>query len=418
MMNFNFVYKLLVIAACSLLFGCHSENDFADQPLPPEKFYIFSDPGKKDYAVAFADLYKSYVDANKSSPFAKDYFVDFNVHTPVIDYGSTDKAIIYPVIKDGKIETLLMGIVEQDETYVRFSELSGNEYAPVKRFFEPFYSREMASRNECPDGTGPPGGPCFGNGNIPGVTITIPKPVTPFPGLPGGPCGAFGNCGGPRGPGAGGGVQPPTQQNPCAKLKMQNADKNFKDKINDLKKKTENTSESGYRVGSPVSGSGQTGTQYQELSNKPGTSELDFKIFNTTHGIMHSHYDGLVPIFSPGDINLFIQLLKNAQANNIPLSDVFLSVITSSGVYQLRGDGINVANLSMFTGAQIDALNSIYVENIGNANISSVDLQKGFLKFMKEHMNISGAKLYETDGDGNSKQLTLNGNNLSTPNCP
>lgn len=227
------------------------------------------------------------------------------------------------------------------------------------------------------------------------------------------------NC---TGGGSGGGYPYPTDSgddSPCGKLKAQKNDTNFSAKIEVLKTKTGNSFESGYRVGAPVLGSGQVGAQYQELSNKPGTQQLDFKIFNTTYGIMHSHYDGLVPIFSPGDINTFIQLLQNAQANNIPLSDVFISVVTSQGIYQLRGDGINVANLSMYTDDQISALDTEYLKMIGNANISTTDLQKGFLNFMKKNMNIEGAKLYEIKDDGTSKELKVNNNNdLMSANCP
>ncbi|MDH6253458.1 hypothetical protein M2347_003185 [Chryseobacterium sp. H1D6B] len=220
-------------------------------------------------------------------------------------------------------------------------------------------------------------------------------------------------------PGGGGGTPEIPLENPCTKLGAQTADVAFKSKTDFLKTKFNDSNESGFRVGSPVPGSGQTGNQYQQLSNKPGTNNLDFKIFNTTNGIMHSHYDVLIPIFSPGDINLFIQLLQNAQANNIPLSEVFLSVVTSQGVYQLRGDGINVDNLTMYTDNQIETFNGIYSGMIGSPNISKEDLQKGFLKFMKENMNIDGAKLYETSTSGDNKELYLNGNNnLASATCP
>ncbi|MDR6922243.1 MULTISPECIES: hypothetical protein [Chryseobacterium] len=235
---------------------------------------------------------------------------------------------------------------------------------------------------------------------------------------------SFPPLGDPFGGGGGGGgsdgyeYPDPPDQDLCGKVKAQNNDSNFKAKTEYLKSKTSNSYESGFRVGNPAPGSGQTGAQYQELSNKPGTTDLDFKIFNTTYGVMHSHYDGLIPIFSPGDINLFIQLLKNAKANNIPLSEVFLSVVTSQGTYQLRGDDVNVDGLSLYSSAQIEALNIEYSKMIGNPNISTEGLQKGFLEFMEKNMNIDGAKLYETNSDGSSKQLQITGGNFTTSNCP
>ncbi|MDR2237986.1 MAG: hypothetical protein LBE92_17830 [Chryseobacterium sp.] len=208
-------------------------------------------------------------------------------------------------------------------------------------------------------------------------------------------------------------------ENACDKIRAQNADSNFKSKVQNLKSKTGYSSESGFRVGAAAPGSGQSGTQYQELSNKPGTQELDFRIFPTTYGIMHTHYDGLIPIFSPGDINLFILLLQNAHANNIPLNNVFISVVTSQGTYQLRGDGINIDNLMLYTDNQIITLNEKYKEMLENPNISSSDLKKGFLSFMKDYMKIEGAELYEITDDDNSKKLQLNNNNtLMSANCP
>lgn len=117
-----------------------------------------------------------------------------------------------------------------------------------------------------------------------------------------------------------------------------------------LESKTSATTESGFRVGDPVPGSNQVGTQFQELSNKPGdgNGSLDFNIFGTTYGIMHSHYDTLISIFSPDDVNLFIQLLKNAKANGIPVNKVFISVVTVDGTYQLRGNNIDPDKLTMY----------------------------------------------------------------------
>ncbi|MCQ9640210.1 hypothetical protein MP478_12550 [Chryseobacterium sp. WG14] len=259
--------------------------------------------------------------------------------------------------------------------------------------------------------------PC--HGEIDEIVITVPggggtgggidpttNPSTPIPGGVGGPTN-------PQNP-----DNPPKNEEPCKKIKQQKNDPNYKAKTDYLKSKTGASSESGFRVGSPVPGSGQTETQYQELSNSPGTSQLDFKIFNNTFGVMHSHYDGLIPIFSPGDINNFIQLLLNAKANNIPLDNVFLTVVTSSGTYQLRGDGINADNLSLYTDTQIDALNLEYIKKIGDSNISTENLQKGFLEFMKRNMNITDAKLFDLSDEGKSKELKTNGNNLDKVDCP
>ncbi|MFP3835646.1 hypothetical protein, partial [Chryseobacterium sp. SIMBA_028] len=157
--------------------------------------------------------------------------------------------------------------------------------------------------------------------------------------------GGNGDYGSGNGGGSSGSSDPnaPSTPDPCGQMKDLKNKSEYAKYTRYLETKTGNTSESGFRVGDPVKGSNQVGTQFQELSNKPGdgNGSLDFSIFGTTYGIMHSHYDTLISIFSPDDVNLFIQLLKNAKANGIPVNKVFISVVTSDGIYQLRGDNID-----------------------------------------------------------------------------
>lgn len=205
-------------------------------------------------------------------------------------------------------------------------------------------------------------------------------------------------------------------KNPCEKIKSQTNDGAYKEKKKFLEGKLNNTSESGFRVGLPVSYAGQTGIQYQVLSNKPGTSELDFTIFNTTFGIMHTHYDGLYPMFSPGDIYLFGQLLTNAQNHNIPLSDVFLSVVTPAGNYQLRFEGTHFAGWNQ--GFDFDKLNADYIKALGYYDQGTQEkFEKGFLKFMKDKMNIEGAKLIKEGENGNTQLSLDHRGNLKTEDC-
>lgn len=209
--------------------------------------------------------------------------------------------------------------------------------------------------------------------------------------------------------------------NPCAKLKAQNNDATFKAKIDYLKTKTGESFEYGFRVNNPPPG--QTAIQYQQLSNVVGSNTIDFKFFNTTYGYMHSHFERLIPIFSPDDINTFIKLLINAHNNNIPQENVFMNVVNPDGtIYQLRGDDINVGSLTIYEQNIIDKeLNNIYVNDykLGEPNQSPEFYQENFLKFMKDNMNINGAKMYSIDNNGKASQLSLNGNSLdnSIP-CP
>ncbi len=208
----------------------------------------------------------------------------------------------------------------------------------------------------------------------------------------------------------------------CEKLNNQKNDVVYKSKVTYLKGKTNDTFESGFRVGNPTPESGQIGTQYQQLSNAAGSSTIDFKYFNTTYGMMHSHHSALVPMFSPDDVNTFIKLLINAHNNGIPQEDVFLTLVNPDGtIYQLRGGGIDVASLSIYSSLAIDILNKTYISkdyNLNKANQSSEFYQKNFLKFMKDNMNVTGAKLYSIDSNGDSKEVYLQNGAAVAIECP
>jgi len=151
----------------------------------------------------------------------------------------------------------------------------------------------------------------------------------------------------------------------CAKIKTSTNDSKYKSNITTLQVKTGDSFESGFRLGSPVAGSGQTSTQNQILQNKPGTREVDMKIFSNTFALMHSHYDGLFPMFSPGDILLFNQWIVwanswNAVATNtpkIPLNNLTLTLVTTDGNYLLAFDGASMAALPAYTPEQFDVIN-------------------------------------------------------------
>ncbi len=224
----------------------------------------------------------------------------------------------------------------------------------------------------------------------------------------------------------------PEEQNPCSKLKIQTTNTTFKSNITSLQDKTGESHESGYRIGRNPDGT----LQNQLLQNKPGTSQVDMKIFPNTTTLMHSHYNTLYPMFSPGDIILFNQWIVwaqnwNAVATNtpkIPLNNLTLTVVTSNGNYSFNFDGSSATAFPNYTQQQYDELNELYakmlseartVSNVsGTVNYDMEKLEKQFLNFMKIKMNMTGLVLFRNTDTGNTK-LGLNTNGtLNASECP
>lgn len=234
----------------------------------------------------------------------------------------------------------------------------------------------------------------------------------------------FGQCSGGGGdppgfPYPGEGAEPPKLPNPkdpCAKMKAQATNTKYTNKITYLEGKVYDSEEFGFRVGN------HNDAGYEEVFPTSKSSQINFEILNNTFGYMHTHYEGLILMFSPGDINTFIKLLKNAQNNGIPLSMVFMTLVNPDGtIYQLRGDNIDIANLSVYpTNIIENIVNNTYKNDyeMGKANQSPEYYQTQFLKFMRDLMPINGAKLYSVDGDGKAKEIYLQGNNRKTSDCP
>ncbi|MEO8532318.1 MAG: hypothetical protein ABI441_01140 [Flavobacterium sp.] len=222
------------------------------------------------------------------------------------------------------------------------------------------------------------------------------------------------------GGGSGGETPPVDEENPCDKMKAQMINANFLAKQEELEKKTNLKVETGYMQSKNGPFTPLTGTSSTDNADK-----ISFLPDANTVGYMHTHVDPYdkekpngetesvepIKMFSPADVKQFVILLLNASRYNIPVDNIYGTMVSSSATYQLRFTG-NIADVSL-KGNSInwEGLNDLYkVAMRGNKEL-------GFLKFLNEQIGINGIELYKIEASGNSRKTLDNNGKVSTINC-
>lgn len=223
------------------------------------------------------------------------------------------------------------------------------------------------------------------------------------------------------GGGSGSGISQ-TGLNPCDKIKILKSNANFLAKQEELRKKTNLKVESGYMQSNKGPFTALTGT-----SSTASADQLSFPMDENTIGYMHTHLDSYdrveangdlisvkpIQMFSPSDVKQFLILVLNANKNSIPIDDIYGTVISSKGTYQLR-----------FTGAIADVVEKtnniswgIDLDKSYTKTMKNNGLERGFLKFLNEQIRINGIDLYKIESSGNSKKILDNNGKITTINC-
>jgi hypothetical protein len=200
---------------------------------------------------------------------------------------------------------------------------------------------------------------------------------------------------------------------PCDKLKTQNSNFAFKAKIDLLKKNTGLLKETGV-----IQKADGTFLDYVSSSNPnymTPPAGTNFK------GGIHVHVnpypsgnfqpDGSpkmkksIPMFSPQDIKQFLETLLNTKTNNIPIADIYSTMVSNSGTYTLKFTG-NIAdvNTNFNWGAELDKKYITAIKENGK--------ELGFLLFLKDYIGIKGISLYKVNDDGTSEKKSLDAINL------
>lgn len=372
------ILRLIPIIALGLaLQSCRTNEDYAsskNEDYYSNKFQVFTKPdenGKINYQKGFAFLFQEYDRIHKtnltglklsevnSSLQNKDLIsekhIDFGMSSQTINPGNGETWVYFPVVENGKMIDIAVGVLQKEETYVQLGRLDqGKEYKQmVLEKFRAAYLKKAFSRNI--DAGDPP--PCIGtSGNPCDIDeVLIPGPqcpckptvfvgTTPDQGGGGGDCGTFNNCGGGSGAGP---RNPPKPKDPCGKASANNI--KSKELLNKAKIMTAkgqitsslstDTNEKSFSYGKDSSGNyDTTPIKTSTAGNQVGVQASNPNL--SIEGGVHTHTVDLYNCFSAGDI----YSLQGANAINSNFTTFFVFANGGIGYALTIIDPVKYAN--------------------------------------------------------------------------
>lgn len=134
--------------------------------------------------------------------------------------------------------------------------------------------------------------------------------------------------------------------------------------------------------------------------------------YKDIYGVMHTHIDSDsgVKMFSPADVDYFMDMVRNAAEKGRALSDVYMIMISSSGNYQLRFTG-REEDIKTFTETEMKNFRDEYIDFLveGKYDITHApNLELPFLQFLQNKMSLKGVSLYKMDKKEKNKEIQLN----------
>jgi hypothetical protein len=226
-------------------------------------------------------------------------------------------------------------------------------------------------------------------------------------------CALYNICG--NGGGDGGNSEPDELPDPCEQANNLESNSEFKEKFISLKNKTNQNKEYGYvfKNDSP------TTINEIELEGEENSAGIDFIPIEKLDGFIHSHYTGLLSIFSPDDIYAMAAIYVNDKM--VDPSTFTVGVVTASGTqYILKID--DVAKFKTFAENLINnntfeifsrVYNDLYKITPQNAKEQN---EKAFLQYIQQ--TNSGIRLFKGSdnfNDWQSKKVDGNGNIVNNP---
>ena len=323
-----------------LLFACRTEDNLSQQNNgTKQRFAIFmpQSPNEKvDYANGFAYLYQNYynvnnVDKNQQKTVIDQFgVVDFRIHSQLLTYKDGSKAMIFPIRQMGITKGLVMGILENEETNLRYIRLE-ESYEGYSGIIQSFSKNDkkvrisdlaIAAMKKNDDVREEPDRPKIDEGGpsnpketpIKEVIIIVPAPLPTVPTIPiipnvpvippgGGGCGAYGGC---TPPPPGGGGTPHAQQDPCSKAKAA-SEKATKDYKTSAVQAAKTATQNAYNNNPPGAKNehvtminSENGNLVKGETYSGNSGSVTGMANSSTVGDIHNHNDDLPP--SPGDV--------------------------------------------------------------------------------------------------------------------
>lgn len=426
-----------------LLIGCRAEEQWLETQRR-QYFRTLGETHKEGfpYGSKFRDLFQrrdsiQRTENKKFTPLvlAKDSklgqntpYIEWNIYTePMMINGEV--WVLYPLVEHGVVRDVFGVVLNDSRNLIRtylisseteyYDEFKGKMSAALEQLGKPkteqlSYNRGMMAKVRCTDEE-----IC----GIDEVVITVPRPRKFETFVPKNvaivshenplECLNFHDCF-DWNIGGGGDPKPKDRQDPCNKIKQQRNSIDFNKSIEKLKNNTGLSKETGYiqrNEGAYVyyDDSHASNSSQAHSLGLPNPRIEDYK---DIYGVMHTHIDSDsgVKMFSPADVDYFMDMVRNAAEKGRALSDVYMIMISSSGNYQLRFTG-REEDIKTFTETEMKNFRDEYIDFLveGKYDITHApNLELPFLQFLQNKMSLKGVSLYKMDKKEKNKEIQLN----------
>ncbi|WP_394973257.1 hypothetical protein [uncultured Croceitalea sp.] len=182
-------------------------------------------------------------------------------------------------------------------------------------------------------------------------------------------------------------VDEPFILNPCKQMDQAEQDSALKSKLNELKGKVNDNREFGRLI---------TGTNPTTFSNlfagQPNDGGINFSTGSKIDGFVHSHYNGLLPVFSGSDLKVIYDLHKQGKIRKWKTFTAYL--VTNGTTYALKIDDIDdflaFGDVRFKTTGFFQLFEAQYAAKINTTNTNGQN-ELAFANLIKE----SGLKLFK-----------------------